>query len=149
MTTDRFTEQYRQLIGDPAARAELLADPKAALVAYFGEIVDGDYRIEVIEQRSDTITAVVPAPPDPGTDAATRLQQVSGRIFDLLHSAGVGGYLIPDEHLTWVLRDMRSLWASGGSPGPGAADDPAAGSTGGSGRADASNHVTLVARQER
>ena len=114
MTTDRFTEQYRQLISDPEVRAALLADPKAALTAYFGAIVDGDYGIEVIEQRSDTITAVVPAPPDPGTDAATRLQQVSGRIFDLLHRAGVGGYLIPDEQLTWVLRDMRSLWSSGG-----------------------------------
>jgi len=113
MTTDRFTEQYRQLIGDPEARAALLADPKAALIAYFGDIVAGDYRIEVIEQRSDTITAVVPAPPDPGTDTAEHLQQVSGRIFDLLHSAGVGGYLIPDERLTWVLRDMRSLWSSG------------------------------------
>ncbi len=121
MTTDRFTEQYRQLIDDPEARAALLADPKAALIAYFGEIVEGDYRIEIIEQRSDTITAVVPAPPDPGTDAAARLQQVSGRIFDLLHSTGVGGYLIPDETLTWVLRDMRSLWSSGGS-----ADAPAA-----------------------
>jgi len=116
MTTDRFTEQYRQLIRDPEVRAALLADPKAALIAYFGEIVEGDYRIEVIEQRSDTITAVVPAPPDPGSDAAARLHQVSGRIFDLLHSGGVGGYLIPDERLTWVLRDMRSLWSSGSSP---------------------------------
>lgn len=116
MTTDRFTEQYRQLISNPEVRAALLADPKAALVAYFGEIVEGDYRIEVIEQRSDTITAVLPAPPDPGTEPAARLQQVSGRVFDLLHRAGVGGYLIPDESLTWVLRDMRRLWSSGGSP---------------------------------
>ena len=116
MTTDRFTEQYRQLISDPEARAALLADPKAALTAYFGAIVDGVYRIEIIEQRSDTITAVVPAPPEPGTDAADRLRQVSGRVFDLLHSGGVGGYLIPDEQLTWVLRDMRSLWSSARSP---------------------------------
>jgi hypothetical protein len=122
MTNDRFTEQYRQLIDDPGARAALLADPKAALIAYFGEIVEGDYRIEIIEQRSDTITAVVPAPPAPGTDAAARLQQVSGRIFDLLHSSGIGGYLIPDQNLTWVLRDMRGLWSSDGSPRPRAAD---------------------------
>jgi hypothetical protein len=112
MTTDRFTEQYRQLISDPASRAALLADPKVALAAYFGEIVPGDYRIEIIEQRSDTITAVVPAPPKPDEDASARLEQVSGRIFDLLHSTGVGGYLIPDPTLTWVLRDMRHLWAS-------------------------------------
>ena len=123
MTTDRFTEQYRQLINDPEARAALLADPKAALIAYFGEIVEGDYRIEIIEQRSDTITAVIPAPPDPGTDATARLQHVSGRIFDLLHSAGVGGYLIPDESLTWVLRDMRALWARG-PDGKGTSDSP-------------------------
>jgi len=116
LTTDRFTEQYRQLIADPDARAALLADPKAALAAYFGEIVEGNYRIEVVEQRSDTITVVIPAPPEPGVDAAARLDQVSGRIFDLLHSGGVGGYLIPDQSLTWVLRDMRALWAAADPP---------------------------------
>lgn len=31
----------------------------------------------------------------------------------MLHSSGIGGYLIPDEALTWVLRDMRALWAGG------------------------------------
>jgi len=108
MSGDRFAEQYRQLIDDPEARAALVADPKAALVAYFGAIVEGDYRIEVIEQRSDTITAVVPVPPAPGDDVEARRAQVSGRIFDLLHSTGVGGYLIPDSSLTWVLRDMTS-----------------------------------------
>lgn len=115
MTDDRFTEQYRQLITDPEARAALLADPRAALTAYFGAVVEGDYRIEIIEQRSDTITAVVPAPPDPGADAEVRLAEVSGRVYDMLHSSGIGGYLIPDEQLTWVLRDMRALWARGAS----------------------------------
>lgn len=65
-----------------------------------------------IDLPDDSASLVVPAPPDPGTDAAARLQQVAGRIFDLLHCSGVGGYLIPDERLTWVLRDMRSLWPS-------------------------------------
>ncbi len=115
MTDDRFTEQYRQLITDPEARAALPADPRAALTAYFGAVVEGDYRIEIIEQRSDTITAVVPAPPDPGADAEVRLAEVSGRVYDMLHSSGIGGYLIPDEQLTWVLRDMRALWARGAS----------------------------------
>ena len=118
MTTDRFTEQYRQLIADPDARAALLADPKAALAAYFGEILEGDYRVEVIEQRSDLITAVIPAPPESGVDATARLESVAGRIFDLLHRGGVGGYLIPDESLTWVLRDMRAMWAAGPPPNP-------------------------------
>jgi hypothetical protein len=116
VSTDRFTEQYRRLIGDPASRAALLADPKAALTEYFGAVVDGDYRIEIIEQRSDTITAVVPAPPETGTDPDARLAEVSGRVFDLLHSSGVGGYLVPDEQLTWVLRNMRALWAEGPDP---------------------------------
>ncbi|UOT04360.1 hypothetical protein MPY17_00845 [Rhodococcus opacus] len=111
--TDRFTEHYRLLSTDPAMRAALLADPKAALAAYFGSVVDGAYRIEVIEQRADTITAVIPAPPEPGVDPAARLADVSGRIYDLLHSSGIVGYLIPDEALTWVLRDMRALWAGG------------------------------------
>ena len=88
-------------------------DPKAALTEYFGAVIDGDYRIEIIEQRSDTITAVIPAPPEPGTDPAARLAEVSGRVYDMLHSSGIGGYLIPDEQLTWVLRDMRALWARG------------------------------------
>ncbi|MGZ6799572.1 MAG: hypothetical protein ACXVGR_07020 [Mycobacteriaceae bacterium] len=66
MSTDRFTEQYRQLVSDPEIRAALLADPKAALVTHFGEIVEGDYRIEVIEQRSDTITALIPLPQSRG-----------------------------------------------------------------------------------
>ncbi len=118
MSTDRFTEQYRQLISDPDVRAALLADPKAALADYFGAIVDGDYRIEIIEQRSDTITAVVPAPPDADEDPAERLADVTGRVFDLLHSGGVGGYLIPDERLTWVLRDMRAMWAAAPEPTP-------------------------------
>ena len=57
--SDRFAEHYRLLSADPGMRAELLADPKKALVAYFGAIIDGDYQIEVIEQRVDTVTAVM------------------------------------------------------------------------------------------
>lgn len=30
----------------------------------------------------------------------------------MLFTDGIGGYLIPDEALTWVLRDMRSTWAA-------------------------------------
>lgn len=111
MTGDRFTEHYRLVSTDPEKRAELLADPKAALAAYFGGIVDGDYRIEVIEQRSDTITVVIPAPPEREADRAARLADVSGRVYDILHTSGIAGYLVPDEALTWVLRDMRALWA--------------------------------------
>ena len=58
-SSDRFTEHYRLLSTDPQMRSELLADPKAALAAYFGAVIDGDYRFEVIEQRPDTISAVI------------------------------------------------------------------------------------------
>jgi hypothetical protein len=115
VSSDRFTEHYRLLSADPHMRAQLLADPKAALAEYFGAVLDGDYRIEVIEQRPDTITAVLPTPPAAGTDPSARLADVSGRIYDLLHTTGIGGYLVPDETLTWVLRDMRALWARGGA----------------------------------
>jgi hypothetical protein len=117
VSDDVFVEQYRQLIADPEQRAALLADPKAALRAYFGAVVEGDYRIEVIEQRSDTITAVIPTAPLPDGDAAGRLEEVAGRVYDILHSSGIGGYLIPTDALTWVLRDMRALWASGAAHG--------------------------------
>lgn len=123
MSGDRFTEHYRLLSTDPKTRADLLADPRAALAAYFGTLVEGDYRIEVIEQRSDTITAVVPAAPEQRADFAARLADVSGRVYDMLHTTGIGGYLIPDERLTWVLRDMRALWSD--NPGGSTASSPA------------------------
>lgn len=110
--SDRFTEHYRLLSIDPDLRARLLADPKAGLVEYFGAIIDGDYRIEVIEQRPDTITAVIPIPPSPGADQAERLREVAGRSYDMLHTTGIGGYLVPVEAMTWVLRDMRAMWAA-------------------------------------
>ncbi|PVZ08176.1 hypothetical protein [Actinomycetospora cinnamomea] len=128
MSGDRFAEHYRLVSTDPEKRAELVADPKAALAAYFGAIVDGDYRIEVIEQRPDTITAVVPAPPEQEADLPARLADVSGRAYDMLHTTGIAGYLVPDDALTWVLRDMRALWARGpgaddaGAPAPSSED---------------------------
>jgi len=123
MSSDRFSEHYRLLSADPDMRARLLADPKAALAEYFGAILDGDYRIEVIEQRPDTITAVLPTAPSPGADAAGRLAEVSGRIYDMLHTTGIGGYLVPDDALTWVLRDMRALWARSGESHTGSDSD--------------------------
>ena len=58
---------------------------------------------------------MLPTPPEAGTDPSARLADVSGRNYDMLHTTGIGGYLVPDDALTWVLRDMRALWASGGS----------------------------------
>ena len=123
MSSDRFSEHNRLLSADPDMRARLLADPKPALAEYFGAILPGDYRIEVIEQRPDTITAVLPTAPAPGADAAGRLAEVSGRIYDMLHTTGIGGYLVPDDALTWVLRDMRALWARSGESHTGSDSD--------------------------
>ncbi len=74
-------------------------------------------------QRPDTITAVIPTPQEPTTDRAARLADVSGRSHDILHTSGIGGYLIPNESLTWVLRDMRVLWARSGGQAASTADD--------------------------
>lgn len=38
--------------------------------------------------------------------------RVSDRIYDILNTSGIGGYLIATEALTWVLRDMRATWAA-------------------------------------
>ncbi len=111
MTHDVFTRHYRRIMTEADARAELIADPKLGLQRYFGAVPDGDYRVEIVEERDDTITILLPAAPTPEQSADERLAEVEDRIYDILHTSGVGGYLIPDASLTWVLRDMRALWA--------------------------------------
>ena len=110
---DIFTDHYRVLSSDPEARRELHANPKAGLAKHFGSPPpEGDYEIEVIEQRSDTITMLLPTPPTDSESLEQRLATVDGRIYDILHTTGIGGYLIPHDDLTWVLRGMRSSWAA-------------------------------------
>ena len=58
---DVFTEHYRLLQSDPAARRQLIADPISGLKAYFGSVPDGFYRVEVVSQEPDTITILLPA----------------------------------------------------------------------------------------
>ena len=77
MSSDRFAEHYRLVSTDLEKRAELLADPKAALAAYFGAVVDGDYRIEVIEQRPDTITSLSSRHRPSGTRTSPRASPTS------------------------------------------------------------------------
>ena len=84
----------------------------AGLKEYFGSVPGGNYRIEVVPQEPDTITIVLPAPPADGPPTATDIDAASRRIYEMLFTQGIGGYLIPDEALTWVLRDMRSMWAT-------------------------------------
>ncbi|MFO1061022.1 MAG: hypothetical protein U1E53_29140 [Dongiaceae bacterium] len=109
---DRFTDHYCLLRRDPAERRRLIDDPVASLKAYFGSVPEGDYRVEVVPQEPDTITIVLPAPPAEGAPTAADIDAASRHIYDMLFTDGIGGYLIPDEALTWVLRDMRSSWAA-------------------------------------
>lgn len=112
---DIATDHYRVLATDPAARAVMITDPKQGLRDHFGYVAEGDYDIEVIAEADDVITLVLPAPPRATEDIDTRLAEVRGRIYDVLFAeGGLGGYLIPAEGLTWVLRDMRANWTAGG-----------------------------------
>ena len=109
---DVFTEHYCLLRRDAAARRRLIDDPVAGLKEYFGSVPAGNYRVEVVPQQPDTITIVLPAPPAEGEATAADIDAASRRIYDMLFTDGIGGYLIPDGSLTWLLRDMRSTWAA-------------------------------------
>lgn len=109
-------DHYRLITSDSAARKRLLTDPKTELHRYFGYLPTGDYRIEAIDQRHDTITALLPSPPHRTEMIDEALIDARGRIYDILFTTGVGGYLIPDDSLKWILRDMRSAWIEGRRP---------------------------------
>ena len=109
---DIFTEHYSLLRRDPEARQHLIDDPITALKEYFGSVPEGNYRVEVIPQQPHTITIVLPAPPAADNPSVADIDAVSRRIYDLLFTDGIGGYLVPDETLTWTLRDMRAQWAA-------------------------------------
>ena len=109
---DIFTSHYRLVQQDPGARQRLLGDPAAGLTEHFGSVPDGDYRIKVISQDRNKITILLPAIPTDGDIGGDAIDAVSRRIYDILFTSGVGGYLIPDESLMWVLRDMRSRWSA-------------------------------------
>lgn len=111
---DIATDHYRVLSTDPTARAAMIADPKQGLRDHFGYVADGDYNIEVIDEDPGVITILLPAPPARPEDLDARLDEISGRTYDILLSeTGLGGYLIPSTELTWVLRDMRARWNVG------------------------------------
>jgi hypothetical protein len=107
---DIFTAHYREIRRDPDLRRRFIDDPVSGLREHFGLLPEGDYRVEVVAEEPDTITIMLPAPIEEDTSDAA-IDAASRRIYDILFTDGVGGYLIPDENLTWVLRDMRSLWS--------------------------------------
>ncbi|WP_033288884.1 hypothetical protein [Amycolatopsis jejuensis] len=100
MTPEELSRNhFRQLTTDPEVREEFVTDPRAALRKHFGTVPDGDYRVESIDERPGLITILLP--PEPADHVP---------VFDLLYANGTGGFLIPDEDLTWVVRGMRSSW---------------------------------------
>jgi hypothetical protein len=103
-----FVERYYERIAtDPAYRARLLADPVAVVSEQFGYTPGPDLKIEIIEQRDDTIVILVPPRPEASQEIEQELTRVTEQVFDLLFSSGVGGFFVPDETQKWVLRDMR------------------------------------------
>jgi len=114
---DTAADHYRVLATDPAARAAMIADPKKGLRDHFGYVADGDYKVEVIAEAPDVITLVLPAPPQNPDEIDARLAEIDGHIYDVLFTeSGIGGYLIPSEALTRVLRDMRTRWNDNTQP---------------------------------
>lgn len=103
--TSPILDQYRRICEDTAYRQALIDDPRAVLSEEYGCEVPEDVKIQVIEQRDDTLTLVVPIQPadDDGTSPVTR-------VVDLLFEDGIGGFLVPNDQLKWVLRDMRAAW---------------------------------------
>lgn len=109
---DIFTSHYRLVQQDRDARQRLLEDAAQGLTEHFGSVPAGDYSIKVISQDRNKITILLPAAPADGVFDDEAIDAVSRRIYDILFTNGVGGYLIPDESLMWVLRDMRSTWSA-------------------------------------
>lgn len=109
---DFFCAHYKLLRRDPAARSRMMEDPVAGLKDYFGAMPEGPYRIEVVPQAPNRITLMLPAPPAGREPTAADIDAASRRIYDMLFTDGIGGYMVPDESLTWVLRDMRSTWSA-------------------------------------
>ncbi|MCS0603900.1 hypothetical protein NX794_22195 [Streptomyces sp. LP11] len=116
MHHDAGTLHTLRLVNDSAYRERLLADPKAVLCEESGHRPREDFAIEAVEQRDDTIVILLPAKPEDGEDVAERLTEASQRVYDVLFSSGVGGFLIPDDRLKWILRDIRSSWAARTEP---------------------------------
>jgi hypothetical protein len=109
---DSFTDHYALLRRDPAMRSRLIGDPVAGLKEYFGTMADGHCRIVVVPQEPNRITLMLPTPPGDGESTAADIDAASRRIYGMLFTDGMGGYLIPDEALTWLLRNMRSMWSA-------------------------------------
>ena len=108
--TDPFAAHMLKLTTDASFRAAFIADAASGLEAEFGYVPRGAFEIDVVEQHSDTVTILLPARPAHPEHARAALESSADRVFDILYTSGVGGYLIPDTALTWAIRDMRTEW---------------------------------------
>ncbi|MER6142489.1 hypothetical protein ABT174_21015 [Streptomyces sparsogenes] len=116
MNHDAGTLHTLRLVNDSAYRERLLADPKAVLCEESGHRPREDFAVEAVEQQEDTIVILLPVKPEGDEDFGERLTEVSQRVYDVLFSSGVGGFLVPDDRLKWILRDIRSSWAAKAEP---------------------------------
>ncbi|WP_333749107.1 hypothetical protein [Streptomyces sp. IBSBF 2394] len=112
MKRDAGTRHTLRLVNVSSYWETLVADPKAVLCEESGHRPREDLAVQAVEQREDTLVILLPAEPEHGEDFEERLTEVSQRVYDVLFSSGVGGFLIPDDRLKWVLRDIRSVWAA-------------------------------------
>ncbi|PPS91030.1 hypothetical protein [Streptomyces sp. MH60] len=111
MKHDAGTVHTLRLVNDSVHRERLVSDPKAVRCEESGHSPSEDFAVEAVEQQDDTIVIMLPAKPEDDEDFEERLTEVSQRVYDVLFSSGVGGFLIPDDRLKWILRDIRSSWA--------------------------------------
>ena len=91
---------------DPAFAELLRKDPRRALGS-IGVHIPLDVKIDVRQQQQrGMLYFVIPPLAAKPKEAETVINQFTD---------GIDGYLIPDEALTWLLRDMRSTWAAAAS----------------------------------
>jgi len=108
---------YRRLVNDGEYRRRMLADPKTELCKEYGYTPNAEFEVEVTEEAPDTVVLLLPPPPPEGADFEEHLAEVTQRNSDILFSSGVGGFVIPDDRLKWILRDLRTSWmAKEGKP---------------------------------
>ncbi|KTD67670.1 hypothetical protein Lsan_0329 [Legionella santicrucis] len=110
MNSHFVEEHFQKIVSDLQYRQELINNPKQKLSEEYGCTINGNIEIEIVEQKDNTITIMLPTKPASPTCISLELKQVTTQVVDLLFSDGIGGYLIPNDNLKWVLRDMRKSW---------------------------------------
>lgn len=112
-----FMEKYYQRIRDDKDyRKKFLENPKKCIEEEYNCKIDENTRIEVLEQKRDTVIILTPEKPDLSEKDSPEafekaLNTATEMTYDLLFSHhGAGGFLIPRESQKWILRKMRLCW---------------------------------------